>query len=152
MLIAKNINVHYLKEEKQNKKCRASLWNDWWKWERRPGGASPCPRAARLLLAALPLRSAAARQVAAIDFSSLAGKQQWEMPFGRDQCNWCNRLKATCCFACLALYSRWSVFDMLGAHVQVQGPGSYMWILHPRASGFTFGSWFLGLRVSGWSI
>lgn len=70
------------------------------------------------------LLSAAATQTSCHHwfFSSQVGKQQWEMQFRRDQCNWGNRLKAKCCIADFALYFCWLMFDMLGIHVQVQGP------------------------------
>lgn len=66
-------------------------------------------------------------------FLSLVGKQQWEMPFRRDQCNCCNRLRAKCCLAYLAVHSRWLVFNMLGVHVQVHGQEEQHWSSPPES-------------------
>lgn len=125
MLIVKKIKVHHLKVGKENKSGGASLGNDQCKGKagdlenvsgvRKQHDSSQQPPAP-------PFRGCYPNKLLPLIFSSLVGKQQWEMQFRRDQCNWCNRLKARCCFAYLALQPHWSAFDMLGVSVQCQGP------------------------------
>lgn len=149
MLIIK-IKVHHLKEGKQNKSRGVSFEMTNEKGKLETWRMYPVSAAAQLLPAAPapPFSGCSPNKLLPSIFSSLVGKQQWEMQFRRDRCNWCNRLKARCCFAYLVLQSHRSVFDMLGVSVGVQGPEEKHRILHPGPSGSSSGSWLPGLKLS----